>query len=81
VSQYQLAKAVDVSARRINEIVHGQRRISADAALRLALFRNLGAQVISFSRITADPAVMDGQPSVCGIRRPVATVVAMVTDG
>ena len=35
VSQYQLAKAVDVPARRINEIVHGQRRISADTALRL----------------------------------------------
>jgi antitoxin HigA-1 len=32
VSQYQLAKAVSVSDRRINEIVHAQRRISADAA-------------------------------------------------
>ena len=39
---YQLAKAVDVPARRINEIVHGQRRISADTALRLA--RYLGDQ-------------------------------------
>ena len=38
VSQYQLAKAVDVPARRINEIVHGTRRISADTALRLARF-------------------------------------------
>ena len=38
VSQYQLAKAVSVSARRINEIVHGQRRISADTALRLARY-------------------------------------------
>jgi antitoxin HigA-1 len=36
VSQYRLAKAVDVPARRINEIVHGQRRTSADTALRLA---------------------------------------------
>jgi addiction module HigA family antidote len=35
VSQYQLAKAVDVPARRINEIVHGQRRITADTALRV----------------------------------------------
>ncbi|MGP7998917.1 MAG: HigA family addiction module antitoxin [Streptosporangiaceae bacterium] len=34
VSQYQLAKAVDVPARRINEIVHGQRRVSADPARR-----------------------------------------------
>jgi addiction module HigA family antidote len=38
VSQYQLAKAVNVPARRINEIVHGQRRISADTALRLARY-------------------------------------------
>jgi hypothetical protein len=29
VSQYQLAKAVDIPARRINEIVHDQRRITA----------------------------------------------------
>jgi len=32
VSQYQLAKAVDVPARRINDIVHGQQRITADTA-------------------------------------------------
>jgi addiction module HigA family antidote len=38
VTQYQLAKAVDVPARRINEIVHGQRRVTADTALRLARF-------------------------------------------
>jgi addiction module HigA family antidote len=38
VSQYQLAKAVSVPARRINEIVHRQRRISADTALRLARY-------------------------------------------
>ena len=38
VSQYKLAKELGVPARRINEIVHGQRRISADTALRLARF-------------------------------------------
>ena len=38
VSQYQLAKEIRVPARRINEIVHGQRRISADTALRRARF-------------------------------------------
>jgi addiction module HigA family antidote len=38
VSQYQLAKELGVPARRINEIVHGQRRISADTALRLARY-------------------------------------------
>ena len=38
VSQYHLAKEIGVPARRINEIVHGQRRVSADTALRLARF-------------------------------------------
>jgi addiction module HigA family antidote len=38
LSQYQLAKDLAVPARRINEIVHGQRRISADTALRLARY-------------------------------------------
>jgi addiction module HigA family antidote len=38
VSQYQLAKAVDVPPRRINEIVHGQRRVTADTALRLSRY-------------------------------------------
>jgi addiction module HigA family antidote len=38
VSQYQLAKELNVPARRINEIVHGQRRITADTALRLARY-------------------------------------------
>jgi antitoxin HigA-1 len=38
VSQYRLAKELGVPARRINEIVHGQRRISADTALRLARY-------------------------------------------
>ena len=38
VSQYKLAKEIGVPARRINEIVHGQRRISADTALRLARY-------------------------------------------
>ena len=38
VSQYALAKAIGVSPRRINEIVHGKRGITADTALRLARF-------------------------------------------
>ena len=38
VSQYRLAKDISVPARRINEIVHGTRAISADTALRLARY-------------------------------------------
>jgi addiction module HigA family antidote len=36
ISQYRLAKALTVPPRRINEIVHGKRGITADPALRLA---------------------------------------------
>lgn len=38
LSQYRLAKGLSVPPRRINEIVHGKRRITADTALRLARF-------------------------------------------
>jgi len=38
ISQYRLAKDVSVPPRRINEIVHGVRAISADTALRLARY-------------------------------------------
>jgi antitoxin HigA-1 len=38
VSQYRLAKDISVPARRINEIVHGKRGITADTALRLARY-------------------------------------------
>jgi len=38
ISQYRLAKSINASPRRINEIVHGQRSISADTALRLARY-------------------------------------------
>jgi antitoxin HigA-1 len=38
LSQYALAKAIDVPARRINEIVKGLRGITVDTALRLAAF-------------------------------------------
>jgi len=44
VSQYALAKATGVSPRRINEIVHGTRAITADTALRLAAFFGTDAQ-------------------------------------
>ncbi len=38
LSQYRLAKEISVPPRRINEIVHGKRSISADTALRLSRF-------------------------------------------
>ena len=38
LSQYRLAKELGVPPRRINEIVHGTRSVSADTALRLARY-------------------------------------------
>ena len=38
ISQYRLAKSIGVPPRRINEIVHGNRRITADTGLRLSRF-------------------------------------------
>ena len=41
ISQYRLAKDISVPPRRINEIVRGQRSITADTALRLARYFNM----------------------------------------
>lgn len=38
ISQYRVAKDTSVPPRRINEIVHGERSITADTALRLARY-------------------------------------------
>jgi len=43
LSQNRLALDIRVPARRINEIVHGKRRITADTALRLAKYFNMSA--------------------------------------
>jgi addiction module HigA family antidote len=44
LSQYRLAKELHVPARRINEIVHGKRAITADTALRLSLYFGTSAK-------------------------------------
>ena len=44
ISQYRLAKSINVAPRRINEIVHGKRAITADTALRLGLFFGMEEQ-------------------------------------
>ena len=41
ISQYRLAKDLNVPPRRINEIVHGKRAITADTALRLSRYFGL----------------------------------------
>jgi addiction module HigA family antidote len=44
ISQYRLAKDISVPPRRINEIVHGKRSISADTALRLGRYFEISPQ-------------------------------------
>jgi len=44
VTQYKLAKDINVPARRINEIVHQKRAISADTALRLGRYFGISPQ-------------------------------------
>jgi addiction module HigA family antidote len=44
ISQYRLAKDIGISARRINEIVHGNRTVTPDTALRLGKYFGVSAQ-------------------------------------
>ncbi|HEY61929.1 MAG TPA: HigA family addiction module antidote protein, partial [Anaerolineae bacterium] len=44
ISQYRLAKDISVDPRRINEIVHGKRAITADTALRLGRYFSMSPQ-------------------------------------
>lgn len=44
ISQYRLAKDISVPPRRINEIVHGKRGITADTALRLGRYFGMSPQ-------------------------------------
>ena len=44
ISQYRLAQDIAVPPRRINEIVHGKRAISADTVLRLARYFGTSAE-------------------------------------
>ena len=58
VTQHKLAVSIGVPPRRINEIVHGKRAVTADTALRLAKFFGmspqfwLGLQAVSFTHLT-----------------------------
>jgi antitoxin HigA-1 len=51
ISPYRIAKAIDVPPRRINEIVHGKRGLSAGTALRLS--RALGLSDMFFINMQA----------------------------
>ncbi len=74
ISQYKLAKSIGVDARRIHEIVHGERSITAETALFLSRFFGnspgfwMGLQV-QFDLETAEDRLADRLDSV----EPVAT--------
>jgi addiction module HigA family antidote len=44
ISQYRLAQGISVPPRRINEIVHGSRSVTADTALRLGRYFGVSPQ-------------------------------------
>lgn len=44
ISQYRLAHDITVPPRRINEIVHGSRSVTADTALRLGVYFGMEPQ-------------------------------------
>lgn len=70
VTQHRLAVAIGVPPRRINEIVHGKRGISADTALRLARYLGTteriwlnGRRVTTWRwRRTVSPTFSPGSP-------------------
>ena len=65
LSQYALAKAIDVPPRRINEIVKGQRAITADTALRLAAFFGTDAQ--SWVNLQTDYDILRAQDAMADV--------------
>jgi len=48
ISQAELARSINVSVRRVNDICQGKRGITPDTALRLALYFNLGKEGVDF---------------------------------
>jgi addiction module HigA family antidote len=45
ISQYRLAKEMNVYPRKINEIVHGDRSVTADTAIRLSRYFGTSAEL------------------------------------
>jgi len=64
ITQNALARAIGVPPRRINEIVHGKRAITADTDLRLA--RYFGMSEGFFIRLQADFELMERRREITG---------------
>ena len=61
ITQYRLAKAIQVSPRRINEIVHGKRAITADTALRLGRYFRTSPQFWMNLQTAYDLAIAEAE--------------------
>ncbi|WP_246796150.1 HigA family addiction module antitoxin [Burkholderia perseverans] len=71
ISQYALAKAIGVPARRINEIVKGERAITADTAVRLGAYFGVDPQSWMNLQTHYDTELAKdkiGDEVLCGIR-------------
>jgi antitoxin HigA-1 len=61
ISQTKLALVISVPPRRINEIVHGKRRISADTALRFGRYFGTSPQFWLSLQIEYDLGIAEGK--------------------
>ena len=61
ITQYRLARAIHVSPRRINEIVHGKRSITANTALRLGRYFRTSPQFWMNLQTAHDLAVAEAE--------------------
>ncbi len=74
ISQNRLARAMGVPPRRINEIVHGKRAITADTALRLA--RALGTSEQFWMGLQADHDLEEARKAARSDLKKVANIAA-----
>ena len=61
LSQYRLAKEIDVPAQRISEIVAGKRKITADTDLRLCRFFGLSAGYWLRAQVAYDTEIAEDE--------------------
>lgn len=74
ISQNRLARAMGVPPRRINEIVHGKRSVTADTALRLA--RALGTSEQFWMGLQADYDLEEARKAARGELKNVEHIAA-----
>ncbi len=74
ISQNRLARAIGVPPRRINEIVHGKRAVTADTAIRLA--RALGTSEQFWMGLQADYDLEEARKAARGELKKVANIAA-----